>query len=130
MKNSKEAIKQARKLIRLCVSQGAFDESRVRSVVSALVSRKPRGFADILHVFARLVRLEVRKKSVLVESAVPLDPALTQSLNSKLASLHGAGLQTTYAVNPSLLAGMRIKVGSNVYDGSVSGRLTRLHENF
>ena len=36
---------------------------------------------------------------------------------------HGPALQTSFVENPALLGGLRIKVGSDVYDGSVRARL-------
>jgi F0F1-type ATP synthase delta subunit len=36
----------------------------------------------------------------------------------------------SYGSNPALLGGVRITVGSDVYDGSVKGRLTALEERF
>jgi len=45
-------------------------------------------------------------------------------------SAYGAGLNVTFAQNPALIGGMRVKVGSDVYDGSVSGRLAALQEGF
>ena len=35
-----------------------------------------------------------------------------------------------FAQNPALIGGMRIKVGSDVYDGSVQARLAALQESF
>jgi F-type H+-transporting ATPase subunit delta len=35
-------------------------------------------------------------------------------------------MKATFTVNPSLVGGMRIKVGSDVYDGSVRARLAAL----
>jgi F-type H+-transporting ATPase subunit delta len=36
----------------------------------------------------------------------------------------------SFVVNPSLLGGLRVQVGSHIYDGSVAGRLAALNESF
>ena len=72
------------------------------------------------------MRLEVDRRTALVESAVALPPEIREGLSARLARRYGAGVKTTFALNPALLAGMRIRVGSEVYDGSVHARLAAL----
>ncbi|MBI1841861.1 MAG: F0F1 ATP synthase subunit delta, partial [Verrucomicrobia bacterium] len=43
---------------------------------------------------------------------------------------HGPGLQLSFEQNPALIGGLRIQVGSDVYDGSVAARLHELSESF
>ena len=43
-----------------------------------------------------------------------------------LARVYGHGLDTSFEINPALIGGMRIRVGSDVYDGSVRARLAAL----
>jgi F-type H+-transporting ATPase subunit delta len=65
-----------------------------------------------------------------VESATPLGQDLKTNLESALARTYGPGLSISYAENASLIGGMRIKVGSDVYDGSVRARLAALEASF
>ena len=46
------------------------------------------------------------------------------------ASHYGAGLEINYSVDPALIGGMRIQVGSDLYDGSVKTRLEKLQQSF
>jgi len=55
---------------------------------------------------------------------------LMQSVKAHLAQRYGAGLDVGFAVNPALIGGLRVKVGSDVFDGSVMGRLASLEESF
>jgi F-type H+-transporting ATPase subunit delta len=48
------------------------------------------------------------------------------SIKANLEKQYGAGLNIGFSVNPGLIGGLRIKVGSDVYDGSVAGRLAAL----
>ena len=45
-----------------------------------------------------------------------------------LVKRYGAGLNFTFRQNPALIGGMRIQVGSDVYDGSIQSRLAQLEE--
>jgi F-type H+-transporting ATPase subunit delta len=51
-------------------------------------------------------------------------------VTNKLSRIYGQGLNISFAQNPALLGGLRIKVGSDVYDGSVEARLQSLAESF
>jgi F-type H+-transporting ATPase subunit delta len=76
------------------------------------------------------VRLDVERRTGRVESATALPADLQTEVQSSLQKSYGAGLQLSFAQNPALIGGMRIKVGSNVYDGSVQARLAALEQSF
>lgn len=130
MKISKQARREGKELFRDCMVNGVLDENRVRNVVGKVAQLKPRGYVEILSHFQRLVKLEVERRTARVESAVPLTPEGQAEVTKKLGNLYGAGLNISFAQNPSLLGGLRIKVGSDVYDGSVQARLEGLAESF
>ena len=47
-----------------------------------------------------------------------------------LASQNGAAIATTFVVDPALIGGMRVQVGSDLYDGSVKAGLAALESSF
>jgi F-type H+-transporting ATPase subunit delta len=47
-----------------------------------------------------------------------------------LAQAYGPYVNTSFVENPSLIGGMRVKVGSDVYDGSVKAGLAALERSF
>ncbi len=126
MKISKEARRAARQLFRVCMVDGRMDESRVRQIVNQVSQSKPRGFIAILESFTRLVRAELDKQRALVESATELDSATRQQLQQSLDSKYGRPLHLEFSVKPELLGGIRVRVGSDVWDGSVKARLGNL----
>ena len=130
MKITKQALREARQLFRTCHVNGLLDESRVRQTVALLVSRKPRGYVGILSRLHRLVKLDVEQHSARVESATPLADDVRQDVKNRLDSIYGAGLTLTFGEIPALIGGLRIRVGSDLYDGSVKTRLEQLAQNF
>jgi F-type H+-transporting ATPase subunit delta len=126
MKISKEARRTSRQLFRACMVDGKLDESRVRTVVNGVASSKPRGYIGMLDAFARLVANEVSRQRALVESASALTPATQSELQASLSKKYGRQLTLDFSVNPELLGGIRVKVGSDVWDGSVKARLEGL----
>lgn len=128
MKITKQARRDAKRLFKSCVANGVLDENRVRQAVSAVITRRPRGYAAILNQFEKLVRLETDRNTARIESPAPLAPEALAALQANLSRHHGAGLKFETAANPALLGGLRIKVGSDVYDSSVRARLAALQE--
>jgi F-type H+-transporting ATPase subunit delta len=130
MKISKQARRSAKQLFRACLVGGLLDEARVRDAVQRVLAAKPRSYTGILSHFHRLVKSELARRSALVESAVPLGADLQAGVQGSLGRLYGAGLTVAFRQTPQLLGGMRVKVGSDVYDGSVQARLDALAESF
>ncbi|KAB2653524.1 MAG: F0F1 ATP synthase subunit delta [Verrucomicrobia bacterium] len=126
MKISKQARRDSKRLFNVCKVGGVLDEGRVRQTVTAVIAQKPRGFVGILSHFQRLVKLDIERRSAHIESAVVASDALQSSVKANLAGRYGQGLNVSFTVNPSLIGGLRVKVGSDVYDGSVKARLAEL----
>ena len=126
MKISKEARRTSRQLFRICLADGKLDENRVRTVVNGVATSKPRGYLGILDSFSRLVANEVDRQRAVVESATQLTPAIAVELQASLSKKYGRVLSLEFKVDPELLGGIRVKVGSDVWDGSVKARLEAL----
>jgi F-type H+-transporting ATPase subunit delta len=95
-----------------------------------VLERKPRGYMAILEHFKRLVKLEQDRRAAKVESAVALTPEQQSGVSSNLQRIYGNGLNISFQTNPALVGGLRVRVGSDVYDGSVAARLRQLEEAF
>src|SRR5262249_55912500 len=126
MASKRRTARTARQLFRLCVVSGTLDEGRVRRVVERAIASKRRGIVATLTQFQGLVRLNRERPAALVESAVPLADPVRADVVAGIARTHGPGIDTSFAENPALIGGMRVRVGSDVYDGSVRGRLDRI----
>jgi F-type H+-transporting ATPase subunit delta len=130
MKISKIAAATARRLYGLCQVNGQLDDNKLRDLVAKLIAAKPRDFQAILASIQRLTRLEQARRSVVVESATVLNDGERQKVVAGLAKDYGNKLTIEYKINPELLGGLRIKVGDDVFDGSVQGRIDRLSKAF
>jgi F-type H+-transporting ATPase subunit delta len=130
MKITKQARREAKELFRACQVNGRLDENRARDAANALLAAKPRNFLAILSHFSRLVKLDAERRAAHVESAVPLSPPLQDAVKAGLERQYGAGLSFRFSQNPALLGGVRVQVGSDVYDGTVRARLSELGNAF
>ncbi len=130
MKISKVAAATARRLYGLCQVNGQLDDNKLRDLVSKLIAAQPRDYRAILAAIQRLARLEMARREVLVESATVLSASEGQRISAGLAKDYGDKLTIQFKTNPELLGGLSIKVGDDVFDGSVKGRLDRLSKAF
>lgn len=130
MKISKVATASARRLFGLCMAGGKLNEDQLRAVCAKLISEKPRDFLGILQGLQKLTRLEFERRAATVESSAPLDALSRDRVAAGLAKQYGDDLLIQYVVTPELLGGLRIRVGNDVLDGSVQGRLDRLMKAF
>lgn len=130
MKISKTAAATARRIFGLCQVNGSLDEDRLRKAVVMLKDGQARELHAVLGALHRLTRLELEGRKVTVESAVELDEASRSKVLAELSGKYGADLNIEYKINAELIGGMRIKVGDDVFDGSVQGRLNRLEAAF
>ena len=128
MKINKETRQLSRGLLRASFTDGQLDMGRIAALVKSLVEKKPRNYIKVLESFQRLLRLELEKRSATIESASELSPWISTKLVANLKRKYGNELTTEFVVNPNLIGGMRIRVGSDVWDGSVRNRLQRLQQ--
>jgi len=121
--------REARKLFRLCFVDGSLDENRVRQVVRRIIETKRRHYLTLLSDFQRLLRLDSEKHTAEIESAAGLPDDFRSAIQTRLEAVYGTGLNVQFTTHPDLIGGMRIRVGSDVYDGSVQSRLVALKKS-
>jgi F-type H+-transporting ATPase subunit delta len=128
MKSTKEARKVSRQMFRHSFTSGKLDEEKISNMVQTVLATKPRRYIDVLKDYQRLLHLEVEKRHAVIESATPLNRSLGDRIVANLRVRYGEDLTTEFRTNPELLGGLRIKIGDDVWDGSVRNRLSQLQE--
>ena len=129
MKITKQARRDAKQLFLGCRNNGLLDEGKVRQTVQLVIAQKPRAYVAVLSHFQRLVKLDVARRTATVESAFALSPATRSSVEANLTQKYGPGLNLSFKENVALIGGLRVQVGSDVYDGSVQARLAALKDS-
>ena len=128
MKSTKEARKVSRQLFRHSFTSGKLDEEKISNMVQTVLETRPRRYVDVLKDYQRLLQLETDKRHAVIESAIPLNRSLGDRSVANLKARYGEDLTTEFRTNPELLGGLRIKIGNDVWDGSVRNRLNQLQE--
>jgi F-type H+-transporting ATPase subunit delta len=128
MKINKEIRQLSRQMLRASFTDGQLDRGKIAALVQSLMTKKPRNYINALQHYKRLLRLEIEKRHARIESAVQLNPQTSLQIVERLKRKYGNDLTTEFAINPALLGGMRVRVGSDVWDGTLQNRLERLQQ--
>lgn len=81
---------------------------------------------EIAELFDGLKNAHEGVREAVVESAFPLDAAATAGIVADLEKKLGCKIQATVTVVPELIGGVRIAIGDEVIDASVSGKLAAM----
>ena len=128
MKINKEIRQLSREMLRASFTDGQLDRGKIGAIVESLVAKRPRHFVDVLQQYKRLLRLEIEKRHAKIESATRLVPEAATNIVERLKKKYGADLTSEFVVDPSALGGVRVRVGSDVWDGTLRNRLERLQQ--
>jgi F-type H+-transporting ATPase subunit delta len=108
-------------------SDGGDVLPQVRNLL-ALILRRRR--VELLIAVAREFRTLYNRRAGIVEatatSATELDEQEEAALRQRLERLAGGKVELTLKTDPSLLGGVQVRLGDQLIDGSVRGRLERL----
>jgi F-type H+-transporting ATPase subunit delta len=88
--------------------------------------RRLDALAEVAAAFETIIDERLGFTHAAIQSAEPLRPEQQDALVSKLAEMTGKNVRPAYAVNPDLVGGVVVNVGSKVYDGSVRGQLAAI----
>ncbi len=102
----------------------ALDEKRHRALIDVFFSGVEGGKVEVLKDLPRL-----SGASAEVVSALPLTPAEEQAVRKDILEQLGGGATLTFRVDPTILGGLKIRVGDRVVDGSVAGRLESMRRS-
>jgi F-type H+-transporting ATPase subunit delta len=110
--------------------KGKAKPATLRLVEVALEGFGGRSFDASL---ARLVELTAAKRDrqvAYVTVAKPLTDGEEEALATKLSDIYGRQISLKVDVNPSIIGGVSVKVGSDIYDGTILRRLTEARQAF
>ena len=97
------------------------------AILKALLSQ-PRGrrIAELIRYAATIVADEAGNGIATVTVASALDEAQRTRLATALSAQYGRDIRINEIVDPVILGGMRVQVGSEVIDGTISNRIADL----
>lgn len=126
MTRDKQTITYAKSLLKISLENGQFSEERAAAVLQSLENNPPRNYALVLKEFLKLVKREVANSTAAVEHAGEISASALEAIKVKFTAHYSRNINVTTSQNDSLIAGIRVRVGCDVYDSSVAGALNEL----
>jgi F-type H+-transporting ATPase subunit delta len=130
MQRHKKVIRLAKKLVLLSKdSAGSLSAERVNEVLAGLRQVQPRHHLLVLRKYLNYLRRELARQTAVVASPATLTPESLEAIAKHYSKIYDRPIQAQATEDTSLIAGVRVRVGDDSYDASVSGSLQRLAES-
>jgi F-type H+-transporting ATPase subunit delta len=126
MRASKQSQQFARQLFHLSLDGGQISPARVEGVLAHLAAHPPRQPLSVLRHYHRLVATQLAKNRALVEHAGAVEAGLVHAIEAAFTRKYGRPVTATTRPAPALIAGLRIRVGDDVYESSIASQLAAL----
>lgn len=123
---TKKAQQLARQFFRMSVVDGVVSPERVAGVLEYIEKHKVAQSLHVLETYHRLVARELAKSHALVEHAGSLGAGILDSIAASMTARYGRKISATAKPNASLIAGVRVRIGDDVYENSIAARLESL----
>jgi F-type H+-transporting ATPase subunit delta len=106
------------------------DDRRFLNFLVALVDKDRLCLLDgICLDYRRLELAATRTVEATIETAFPLDQATVDAIIERFRIITGARtIAATVRIMPELLGGIRVRIGSRIYDGTTRSELDRMHD--
>jgi F-type H+-transporting ATPase subunit delta len=116
----------ARQLFKLSFDGPVLTAERVGGVLAYVEKSRPAHVSAVLKAYQRLVATEVARGQALIEHAGVVSDATLAAIAAAMTKKYSRPVAAAARPNPALLAGLRIRVGDDLYESSVSGQLAAL----
>jgi F-type H+-transporting ATPase subunit delta len=105
---------------------GKASEQTVAILAALLTHPRGRRIAELIRYAATIVADEAGNGIATVTVASPLTDAQRERLITTLSAQYGRVIRINEIVDPVVLGGIRVQVGSEVIDGTISSRIADL----
>lgn len=104
-------------------------ERPVRNLVAVLIDHRRLPFLSrIIEQLEKELDARLGFTEAQISSARELADTERRTLESQIAKTTGKKVRASYGLDPSLLGGAVVRIGSTIYDGSVKGQLEKIKE--
>ena len=126
---NKHVQQLARQFYKLSFANGAISSEQVRGVLEYIEKHRPAHSMAVLKAYQRLIAAELARGQAVVEHAGPIDAVALSAIAAALGQKYGRPITAIKKRNDALLAGLRVRIGDDLYESSVTGQLAALAES-
>lgn len=122
----KSAQLLARSLFKLSVVNGSVSSEQVVGVLAYLEKHRPAHPLLVLRAYRRYITTELARSHAVVEHAGPVANGILRSIESAFSKKYQRAITATAKQDAQLIAGLRVRIGDDVYESSIAGQLANL----
>ncbi len=116
----------AKQLFKLSLVNGAVSPEQVTGVLGWVEKYATRRPVALLKAYHHRIAIELAKSRAEVEHAGPVSEATLKMIEGAMNQRYKRIITASAKPNARLLAGLRVRVGSDLYESSVAGQLATL----
>jgi F-type H+-transporting ATPase subunit delta len=126
MTNRKKIAAFARQLFKLSLENGKVSAERVSGVLAWVEKTRPASAIALLRAYKRLIETEIDRSRAVIEFAGDVSPAIFQQIAASMSAHFGRDIEAVPVARPELIAGIRVRVGCDIFENSVVSQLATL----
>jgi len=126
MAGDKKTKQLAKQLFKLSLVNGQVSAEQVAGVLGYIEKSAPRHPLALLKLYHRAIATEFAKSRAIVEHAGPISDSTLKLIEGAMTKKYARPVTASAQPNPKLFAGLRVRVGSDLYESTVSGQLANL----
>lgn len=126
MASRRKIVTLARQLFKLSFEDGRLSEERVAGVLAWVDKHRPPDATTVLRRYKRLAEAELARHRAVIEFAGEISPALAAEVAAAMSQRYGRPIEPVAVASPALIAGVRVRVASDIYENSIASQLASL----
>jgi F-type H+-transporting ATPase subunit delta len=123
---NKQVQQLARQFFKMSLVDGTLSADRVAGVLQYIEKHRPAHSLAVLKAYRRLIAAEVARSLAVVEHAGSINDDVLRNIAAAMTRKYSRTITPRAERNDALLAGLRVRVGDDVYESSVAGQLATL----
>ena len=116
----------ARQLFKLSLANGVVAAAQVSGVLGWVEKHSPRQSLTLLKLYQRLISIELAQSQAVVSHAGSLGSGVLAQIEQAMTKKYNRPITASASPDASLLAGIRVRLGDDVYESSVANQLASL----
>jgi len=116
----------ARQFFQLSFDAGELSAMRVSGVLEYIEKHRPAHGLAVLRAYQRLIAAEVARNQAVVEHAGSIADRVLGDIAAAMSTRYRRKVSSVARRNDALLAGLRVRVGDDVYESTIAGQLAQL----
>jgi len=118
----------ANRLLELSKTDGLIDSSKVTAVIETLKRTNRHGLKETLEIYRDLIREDIRQSTAKITYAGTISESSQTTLLKSLENRAGRKLTLELKEDPSLIAGIKVRVGDSVFEHSIQRMLSQISQ--